>query len=194
MKKQTNYTVPFRRKRDGSTNYRKRLKVLVSNKPRLVARRSLKSIQASIVEYSSKGDLVRVAAHSAQLKKFGWQYGTGNLPAAYLVGFALGKKAKKAKLENVIFDIGLNKSIKGARVYALLAGALDAGLNIPHNKEILPGKDRVNGKHIADYAAKLKGTGDAYKKQFSFYLKENKDPANIVKNFEDTKKNIEGKV
>ena len=127
MKKQTNYTVQFRRKRDGSTNYRKRLKILVSNKPRLVARRSLKNMQASIVDYSSKGDVVRVAAHSAQLKKFGWQYNTGNLPAAYLVGFALGKKAKKAKIENVILDIGLNKSIKGARVYALLAGALDDG-------------------------------------------------------------------
>ena len=194
MKKQTNYTVPFRRKRDGSTNYRKRLKVLVSNKPRLVARRSLKSIQASIVDYSSKGDVVRVSAHSAQLKKFGWQYGTGNLPAAYLVGFMLGKKAKKTKLEHVIFDIGFHKSIKGARVYALLAGALDAGLNIPHNKEILPEKDRLNGRHIADYANKLKATEEEYKKQFGRYLKENKDPINIVKNFEDTKKNIESKV
>ena len=194
MKKQTNYTVEFRRKREGSTNYRKRLKVLVSNKPRLVARRSLRNIQASIIEYSSKGDRVKVAAHSSQLKKFGWQYGAGNLPAAYLVGFILGKKAKKAKMENAIFDIGLNKSIKGARVYALLAGALDAGLNVPHNKEVLPGKDRISGKHIADYANKLKGNSEAYRKQFSFYLKENKDPINIVKNFEDTKKSIESKV
>ena len=193
MKINNMYTVQFRRKREGSTDYRKRLKIVVSNKPRMVARKSLAGIQAAIIEYRKEGDMTKAAAHSSQLKKIGWKYGTGNLPAAYLVGFLLGKKAKDAKIKEAILDIGLNKSVKGSRIYALLAGALDAGLSIPHNDEVLPSKDRISGKHIAAYADKLKADSKAYKKQFEAYLKNNAEPANIVKNFEETKKNIETK-
>lgn len=189
-----NYTVQFRRKREGTTNYRKRLKILVANKLRLVGRKSLKGMQAAIIEYNLKGDLTKVSAHSSQLKKFGWVYGTGNVPAAYLVGFLLGQRAKKANIKNAILDIGLNKPVKGARIYALLAGALDAGLDIPHSKSVLPTKERLSGKHILEYANKLKADDSLYKKQFSLHIKENKDPNNMVKTFDDTKKNIESKV
>lgn len=193
MKINNMYNVQFRRKREGSTNYRKRLKIIVSNKPRMVARKSIANIQAAIIEYHGKGDVTKAAAHSSQLKKFGWQYGTGNLPAAYLVGFLLGKRAKNAKMNEAILDIGLNKSVKGSRIYALLAGALDAGLSIPHSKEVLPSKDRISGKHIAEYASKLKADKESYKKQFEACIKNNIEPANIVKNFEETKKSIETK-
>jgi large subunit ribosomal protein L18 len=36
------YKMPFRRRREGKTNYTKRLKLLLSRKPRLVVRKSLK--------------------------------------------------------------------------------------------------------------------------------------------------------
>ncbi len=190
MKKSNIYTVQFRRKREGATNYRKRLKILTSNKPRLVVRRSLKNIQAAIVEYDKKGDVVKISAHSSNLKKFGWVYGTGNLPTAYLVGFLVGARAKNAKFDDVVFDMGFNKSVKGCRVYATLAGALDAGLNVPHSKEILPSKERIMGKHIMDYGSVLKKDDPLFKKQFSFYLKNNNDPSDIIKNFEEVKDNI----
>ena len=190
MKKSNIYTVQFRRKREGATNYRKRLKILTSNKPRLVVRRSLKNIQAAIVEYDKKGDVVKISAHSSNLKKFGWVYGTGNLPTAYLVGFLVGARAKNAKFDDVVFDMGFNKSVKGCRVYAALAGALDAGLNVPHSKEILPSKERIMGKHIMDYWSLLKKDDPLFKKQFSFYLKNNNDPSDIIKNFEEVKDNI----
>ena len=189
MRKGNIYTVYFRRKRDGFTNYRRRLKILASNKPRLVVRKSLKNIQANIVEYNKNGDIVRVTCHSAILKKLGWNYGTGNLPAAYLVGFMLGAKAKAANFNDAVFDIGINKSIKGSRVYAVLAGALDAGLKVPYGENILPDKDRLSGKHIADYAQKLKDS-EMLKKQFGSYIKSNADPYNIVKNFEEVKEKI----
>lgn len=192
MNKNNVYTVQFRRKREGFTNYRKRLKILASNRPRLVVRKTLRNIQAAIAEYNSKGDMVKVATHSSQLKKFGWVYGNGNLPAAYLTGFLLGKKAKRAKIENAILDIGLNKSVKGAKVYAVLAGALDAGLTIPCNKEILPEKGRMSGKHISDYALKLNNAN--VQNQFSSYSKNNINLTNITKNFEDTKKSIESNI
>jgi len=84
----------FKRKRIGKTDYRKRLRFLLANKPRIVVRKSLKNISAQIVEYNGKGDKVVVGAHSAELKKYGWQSGNGNLPAAYLVGLIAGTKAK----------------------------------------------------------------------------------------------------
>ena len=59
MKNDSIYTVQFRRKREGATNYRKRLKILASNKPRLVVRKSLKNIHASIIEYDKKGMLLK---------------------------------------------------------------------------------------------------------------------------------------
>lgn len=193
MKKRSNiYTVQFRRKREGTTNYRKRLKILSANKPRLVVRKSLSNIQAAIVEYTKKGDVVKASSHSSKLKKFGWTYSTGNLPAAYLVGFLLGKHAD-AKRDGVVLDIGLNKSVKGSKVYAVLAGALDAGLNVPHSKEILPSKERIIGKHIMDYGEKLKKDDASFKKQFGSYLKGNNDLSNIVKKFEEVKNNIDKK-
>jgi len=189
MKRKKTYTVGFRRKKKGLTDYRKRLKILSSNKPRLVVRKSLKNIQAHIVEYDKNGDVVKVKSHSKNLKKFGWEYNTGNVPTAYLVGFLLGKRAKVANLDEAILDIGMQKSTKNSRIYTVLAGSLDAGLKIPHNKEILPGKERVSGKHIADYAKKLKD--NEIKKQFGKYIKNNIDPKNITKNFEEVKNNIE---
>jgi len=190
MKKFKVYTLQLKRKREGSTNYRKRLKILASRKPRLVVRKSIKNTQASITEYSKKGDIVKISVHSSSLKKFGWKYDAGNLPAAYLVGFLLGKRAG-GKFEEIIFDIGLNKSIKGSRIYGVLAGALDAGLKIPHSKEILPSKERVMGKHITYYADILRKDEQSFKRQFGFYMKNNNDPSNIVKNFEEVKDNID---
>jgi len=189
MRKSRIYTVPFRRKREGTTNYIRRLKILTSNKPRLVVRKSLKNIQAAIVEYDKKGDVVRVSSHSSNLRRFGWLYGTGNLPAAYLVGFLLGKRAS-TKFNDVVFDIGLNKSVGGTRIYAVLAGALDAGLKVPHNKDILPSKERIMGKHILDYAESLKKDESSFKKQFSFHLKNNNDLGSISRKFEEVKINI----
>jgi len=191
MKRNNIYTVQFRRKRKSLTDYRKRLKILSSNKLRLVVRKSLKNIQASIVMYDKKGDIVKVSSHSSSLKKFGWPYNTGNLPSAYLVGFLLGKKAKKIKLDNAILDIGLQKSIKGSRIYAVLSGALDAGLDIPHSKEVLPSKERISGTHISKYGQELKKDESKLKKQFSGYLKNNVEAENITKKFEEIKKHID---
>lgn len=148
--------VPYRRKREGKTDYRKRLKLLLSHKPRLVIRKSLDNVIAQIVEYGEKGDKVVVSAHSNELKKLGWKFGKGNVPAAYLTGLLAGVKAKKKKVTEAVLDLGLQASVKGSRIYACLKGVLDAGINIPHDKGILPSDDRVLGKHIADYGSKSK--------------------------------------
>jgi len=49
MKSHKTKVVTFKRKREGKTDYNKRIKLLASNMPRLVIRKSLKNITAQIV-------------------------------------------------------------------------------------------------------------------------------------------------
>ena len=79
--------------------------------------------------------------------------------------------------------------MKGSSIYAALKGILDAGINLPYNKEILPSEDRIKGKHISDYALLLKNS-EKYKKQFSQYLKNGSTPEDIIKNFDQVKEKI----
>ncbi|MDP7180548.1 MAG: 50S ribosomal protein L18 [Candidatus Woesearchaeota archaeon] len=189
MKKHKTRTVKYRRKRRGETDYKKRLKLLLSNKLRLVIRKSLSNIVAQIVEYHEKGDKVVVAVSSTSLAKFGWNVNKGNLPSAYLVGLLVGIKAKKNGIEEVVPDIGFNKAVKGSRVFAVMKGVVDAGVKIPHSKEILPDEERIKGAHIAKYAEEMKKS-EAYEKLFSSYIKNNLDPVKISEYFEMTKKKI----
>lgn len=143
--------IPFRRKRAGKTNYKKRIAYLSSGLPRLVIRKSLKNITAQIISYEPKGDKVLASACSQNIKKLGWGLSGNSIPAAYLVGFLAGIKAKTAKITNVVLDLGLYNPIAGSRVYAALKGAADAGLDIPHDASVIPRQERLEGKHIAEY-------------------------------------------
>lgn len=186
MNKGKIFTVPFRRKREGRTNYKKRLKTLLSSKFRLVVRKSLSNFQASITMFSPKGDKVLFTVDSRVLLKFGWKGDRGNLPSAYLVGFLAGKKAIENGVDSAILDLGFNNPTKGSRLYAILAGAIDAGLRIPFNPNVLPTKERISGEHIAKYAQLLKDEQAKYKKQFSNYIKSGINPEDIVKHFNET--------
>ena len=53
------YHVKPRRRREGKTDYRKRLRLLRSRKIRMVVRKSLKNTQVQLVEYK-EGDLIQV--------------------------------------------------------------------------------------------------------------------------------------
>jgi len=155
MAKNKKYTVRFRRKRKQKTDYRLRRILLSSNKPRLVVRKSLKNLSAQIILYEPKGDKVLVAATTKELKKLGWDY-SNNLPTSYLLGALIAKKSQNHNIKEAILDIGLNPSTKGSKLYALLKGALDAGLKIPCSDSIFPSEERIEGKHIAEYAEKSK--------------------------------------
>lgn len=140
--------IKFKRRRQGKTNYKKRLKSLLADKPRIVIRKSLNNILIQLIKYNSEGDLIISSAHSNELKKIGWKFNNGNIPSAYLTGFLFGKK-NKGKENGFVLDIGLNPSVKGSRIYAALKGMIDAGLKIPHSKEIFPNEDRIKGRHIS---------------------------------------------
>lgn len=192
MKRNKIASVPFRRKRQGRTNYRKRLKILMSSKYRFVIRKSLKNFQASIIEYKPQGDKTLFTVSSKALDKLGWKGENGNVPASYLIGLLAGKKAVEKGIGEAILDMGFNQSTKGSRLYAALAGAIDAGLKIPFSPDILPSKERISGEHIAKYAGTLKNDAERYQKQFSAYLKKGLNPENIVKHFNEIRGKING--
>jgi len=192
MKKYNVFTVAFRRKRQGKTYYKKRLKALMSKKFRFVVRKSLRNTQTSIIEYHPKGDRAIIAVNSHVLSKIGWKGDTGNLPSAYLTGLFAGKKAVEKGIKEAILDLGFNDSVKGSRSYAAVSGAIDAGLKIPLNQEILPQKERISGEHIVKYALILKDDKSMYNKQFSSYLKRGLNPEDIVKHFMEVKGKVNG--
>lgn len=190
MRKNPNLIVPHRRQREGRTDYHQRLRLLKSREPRLVVRKSLNCFYCQIVRYEEKGDKVVASAVSSELKDFGWKFHGGNTPAAYLTGLLCAERAKKHKVSKAILDIGLYKITPGNTLFSALKGAVDGGLDVPHNEEILPSEDRISGKHIAEYAEAVKSDAAKYKKLFSAYIKDKADPAEMPAVFEATKKTI----
>ena len=184
-------SVRYKRARKRKTNYKTRLNLLKSRSSRIVIRLSEKNIWAQVINFEIKGDKVLATAHSRELVKIGWNYSRSNIPAAYLTGMLLAKKTKSNKVAgDLIIDIGMNKSIPGSKLYACLKGMVDSGLSVKHSSDVLPSDDRVSGKHISDYANKIKEDKQSYEKQFSNYLKAKILPEKISEKFEEVKKNI----
>ena|SRR3989344_176665 len=148
MARNRKYTVKLKRKREKKTDYRLRLSLLKSNKPRLIIRKSLNNILLQIAKSENSQDKIVISTHSNELKKLGWEYNLGNIPSSYLTGFLMGKKAIKNNIKEAIFDIGLQKSIIKSRLYAALNGCVDAGLKISHDSKIFPSIERIKGSHI----------------------------------------------
>lgn len=146
------YNVPMRRRREGVTDYHQRLRLLKSGRPRLVARTSNKHARAQLVTMGTDGDRTLASAHSSELAAYGWAAPTGNLPAAYLTGFLAGRRALAADVDEAVLDIGLHTATPGAKVFAIQEGAIDAGLDVPHNEAVFPAWERTRGEHIAAYA------------------------------------------
>lgn len=192
MKKRYNIrTVQHRRKREGKTDYKKRLSLLTSGNTRFVYRVSSKNIRVQLVNFDAKGDKVLASVCSKDLNKLGWIFSGKNIPAAYILGYMMGKKAAKLRISEAILDIGLYHHKKKAKMYAAVKGAVDAGLKVPVSEKALPDEKRLNGKHIQDYYDMLKKEDpDRFKAVFSAYSK--KDEISKISNIiEDIKKKID---
>ena len=142
----------MRRRREVRTDYHQRLRLLKSGKPRLVARKSNQHVRAQLVTPGPDGDATLASAHSADLAEFGWEAPTGNMPAAYLTGLLAGKRALANGIDEAVLDIGLNSPTPGSKVFALQEGAIDAGLEVPHNEDVFAEWARTRGEHVAEYA------------------------------------------
>jgi len=153
MTKLSPRTVPYRRAREQKTNYKKRLALLLSGKPRLVVRLSNQRAIAQLVSFDVRGDKVIAAADSFSLRKLGWTHSTLNLASIYLTGLLLGKKGLAQGCTEAVVDTGFRHPAKKGRVYALVKGIIDAGIRIPHDPDIFPPADRLQGKHLKSTVA-----------------------------------------
>jgi large subunit ribosomal protein L18 len=170
----------MRRRREVRTDYHQRLRLLKSGKPRLVARVSNKHVRAQLITPGPQGDETHAAATSADLAEYGWEAPTGNLPSAYLTGYLAGLRALEAGVEEAVLDIGLNTATPGNKVFAVQEGAIDAGVEIPHNDSVLADWPRNRGEHIAEYAESL--DEPLYSGEF--------DATDLPKHFDDVRERL----
>jgi len=85
-----------------------------------------------------------------------------------------------------VLDVGLARTSTGAKVFAVMKGVADGGIYVPHSETRFFGydpeskeynaeahRDRIFGKHVADYMSELKDKDeDAYNRQFARLIKE----------------------
>jgi large subunit ribosomal protein L18 len=139
---------------------------------------------AQIIVARPDGDEVIVSAHSRELaRKYGWKAPRGNVPTAYLTGLLCGLKAKNKGVGEVILDIGLYPPSKGARIFAVLKGVLDAKVDVPHSEGKLADEKRIKGEHIAEYAKGLAANVEVYQSKFSRYLVQKLAPESLPEHF-----------
>lgn len=185
------YRVPFRRRREGKTNYRSRRALVLSRVPRLVIRLSLKHAIIQIIEAEGIGDKTIVSAHSRELKMlYDWKANCGNIPSAYLTGLLCGFKAMAIGVETAFLDIGLHIPSKATRLFAALKGVLDAGVEVPHGEDVLPDRHKISGGHIADYAHQLASESELYNQKFSECLSRGLRPEELPEHFSAVKEKV----
>ena len=138
MAHKTIYKVKHKRRRQGKTNKEKRLALVKSGKPKLTVRITNNKIVCQIIKYNPKGDETLVNTTSLELKNYGYKGHNGNKTAAYLTGYLCSKKAQDKKIKEAVFDIGLRTPVHKSNAFAALKGAVEAGLQIPHDSKIFP--------------------------------------------------------
>ncbi|MCL6500723.1 MAG: 50S ribosomal protein L18 [Candidatus Pacearchaeota archaeon] len=139
--------VAFRRRLEGKTDYKRRCLLLRAGLPRIVIRKTNKYIITQIVKSREAQDFTACYAHSKELGKMGWKFSFKNLPAAYLTGVLIAKKAREKGIKKAIIDIGLHRSTKGSKIYAAIRGAIDGGLEVGCDERVLPTEERIRGAH-----------------------------------------------
>lgn len=189
MARDSVFRVKLRRRREGKTDYQARKAFILSGKPRLVPRSSGRNVFVQIAVARPQGDEVLAAAHSKELKRYGWKASNGNVPAAYLTGLLCGLKAKARGVTDAILDIGLVTPTKGSKVFAALMGVVDAGLVVPYDEEKIV-RDRLEGKHVAEYGKNLSDNSEVYSARFSNYLNQKLVPEKLPEHFGKVKADI----
>lgn len=148
------------------------------------------NVAAQVLKPTPTGDLVIASAHSRELEKQGWKGAHNNLPACYLTGMLVAKKALDKGVKDAVLYIG--KDHFTSRVAACMKGIVDGGISMPVSEESLPEQERISGQHIADYAGTLKENQEEYNSRFSAILKAGLSPEDYPSHFEEIKSKISG--
>ena len=191
MAKGANYRVPYRRRREKKTDYAARRILATSEYPRFVVRVSNKEITVQVTKSEIEGDYILANASSQELKaKYGWKASGKNIPAAYLIGYIAGKKALGVGIGIANLDMGLKRVTRGNKVFAVVQGANDAGLEIPVDSDVVPSQEAMNGEVIAEYAKNIEDPIE-YERRFSVYLRRGLRPEALPSHFDEVKTRIE---
>ena len=138
-----------RRRRENRTDYKARRILLESGTPRIVVRRTNKYYILQAVESVEAQDKVIATVTSKDLLKNGWDAKMSgslkSISAGYLTGILMAKKLGKGKY---IVDLGMARTFTGSRVFAVVKGLIDGGLDVPANEKVFPSEDRLNGEHL----------------------------------------------
>ncbi|MCI0503188.1 50S ribosomal protein L18 [Candidatus Micrarchaeota archaeon] len=151
------FKVYFRRRREGKTNFAKRLALVKSGKTRMVVRRSNKNILVQFVDFDPKGDKTLLTVSGTHLAKLYKWPSKRNVWTAYLAGLLAGKMAKKKGVNEFVLDMGMYAPSKGSVIFAAQKGAADAGLSTLFDKGKMP-----EGK-LSNPPEKYKGMFDELK-------------------------------
>ena len=153
--------LPRRRRLEAKTDYKARLALLKSGRPRIIVRKTNRYIIVQLVETNIAQDKILINLSSKYLLEKGWPKELNgslkNLSASYLTGFIIGNLAK-GKAKEAILDLGMHRNIQKSRIYAVVKGALDAGLKIPCSEENLPSLEKIkNNPKTGNLIDKIKG-------------------------------------
>ncbi|KAI9753142.1 MAG: 60S ribosomal protein L5 [Chaenotheca gracillima] len=201
-------------------------------KYRLVVRFTNRDIICQIVTSEISGDKVFCAAYAHELKRYGIKHGMTNWAASYATGLLLARRALKKlgldeEFEGVeepdgeynlteaaeesgrrpfkcFLDVGLHRTSTGARVFAVMKGASDGGLHIPHSENRFPGYDvetkeldaetlrkYIFAGHVAEYMETLADDDEErYKSQFQGYIDDDVDAEGLEEMYTEAHKGI----
>eukprot|EP00760_Papus_ankaliazontas_P001823 PhM_4_TR10621/c0_g1_i1/m.80665/K02932/RP-L5e, RPL5; large subunit ribosomal protein L5e len=181
-------------------------------KYRLVTRLTNTDVVAQIIQPTLTGDRVLAAAYSHELPAYGVKVGLTNYSACYCTGLLVArralkkvgmdkdyagvkdadgkyyspedeKKAEERRPFKAILDAGLTRTSTGARIFGVMKGAVDGGINVPHSEKRFPGyhgdsldakvhRGRIFGQHVADYMKSLQADDpEEYKRHFARFVK-----------------------
>jgi large subunit ribosomal protein L18 len=146
--------IPKRRRREGKTDYLKRIKLLKSESPRVVFRKTDRYIIAEYITSKEAQDKIEIGITSKVLKNYGWpdkfNGSLKSIPASYLTGFLIGKEIIKKKLEQPIVDFGMTRVLSKNKGFAFLKGLIDAGIEINCDEENFPEEERIIGENLKE--------------------------------------------
>jgi len=183
-------------------------------------RHTNKDVVAQIIKSKINGDFVVTSAYAHELKRYGITLGLTNYSSTYAVGLliarrllqklGLDKKFEGVKNPNgeifhvedsgdgphpftALLDVGLKRTTTGCRVFAALKGAVDGGLNVPHNEKRFVGYNKeekafkadslrkhIFGAHVGDYMKHLRTANPSqYDSQFARFIKAGIDEKKI---------------
>jgi len=193
-------------------------------KYRLVVRLTNADIIVQVIYATLTCDRVLSAAYAHELKqdRYGVKAGVHNYAGAYATGLLAARRVlKKLNLDTVytgnpktdgtyylvkevagqrrpflvLLDVGLARTSTGAKIFAVLKGAVDGGLEIPHKPKRFAGynsetrkfdpkilRKYIFGGHVAEFMKLLQSDDpEKYQGQFAHYIKNQIAPDDIEK-------------